>query len=92
MSLVDDEGVDSWAFAQAAQGAVEKFGQQQSLRSQIKELVVAPQQGRRAPRHFDGFQARIDETRGDVIVPQQTHLILHQGNQGRDDQGDAGLQ
>jgi hypothetical protein len=57
-----------------------------------KELVIAAQQPRRAARYFHGFQARVDETGRDIDVPKQAHLILHQCNQRRDDQGDARLQ
>jgi len=78
--LIDDEGVDSDALAQSPQGAVEKLRQQQAFRGQIEQFIVAPQQRGGAPRHVDARKLELMNWR-DIVVLQQTHLVLHQGNQ-----------
>ena len=80
--FVDHESIDSGALIQPAQRPVEKIIEQQPLGSQVKKLELAAQQRRGTARHFRAIEAGVDETRRDIVVLQQAHLILHQRYQG----------
>jgi len=92
MRLVDHKGADTGVDAQALQRSLEKFAEQQTLGRQINELVFAAHGRRQAPLDLIGSQRRVDVGGGDAVVLEQPHLVLHQRNQGRDDNTESGLE
>ena len=61
----------------------------QTLGSQIDQFV-APRLNIRPPLiNYSGRQGAVDERGGYTSSRQAIYLILHQGNEGRNDQGDA---
>ena len=58
---------------------------QQPLRGHITEVQVAGQQRPLHPRLFIPRQRRVQKGRPHPELPQRVHLILHQGDQRRDD-------
>ena len=92
VGLVDDEGADAGSYAQALQRAFEKIGEQQTLRSEIEELVFTPQRRRQATVDLIGAERRVDEARGDAVILEQPHLILHERDQRRDHDAQPGLE
>ena len=83
MRLINRESAQAHGGLQLGQEPAEKLRQQQTLRGQIQQLVVAAQQSLHALRRLASVQAGIQEGRWNAVVPQQTHLVLHQRDQRR---------
>jgi hypothetical protein len=92
MRFIDDEGADSRLDARALQRTLEKVREQQPLGREVHELEFAAQHACDASLNLIARERRIDEGRGNAVVLEQAHLVLHQGNERRDDDAYPRLQ
>jgi hypothetical protein len=70
----------------------EEVRAEQTFGRQIHQFDLAAQQGSHALLILTGVATRVQCGCRNAVVVQQTHLILHQGNQRRNYDGDAALQ
>ena len=64
-------------------------GEGQPLRGHVEQLDLTLQDLRLYAPYLPGGQGAVDEPGGDAVGVQGVHLVLHQGDQRRDDQRDA---
>ena len=64
-------------------------GHRQSLGSHVQDLERASAGLVLNPAELTAGEGAVDETRGDAVCPQGVHLVLHEGDQRRNDQSQA---
>ena len=74
--------------AQIGEEAAEA-GEAQPLRGDVDQLVVAPGHQAHAPAHLAAVHGGGEIRRGHAAGAERLHLIVHQRDQGRDDEGRA---
>ncbi|MNY05990.1 hypothetical protein D3C86_1387290 [compost metagenome] len=81
MRLVHREARDGDALDRVHEGAV-----LEALGSDVDELVLAGCERGETVLGLVGIQAAVDEGGGDPLLEEGVHLVLHQGDEGRDDE------
>ena len=64
-------------------------GQGQPFRGRVQNFDLPPEDLRLYPFYLRRRKGTVDEPGGDAVGVQPVHLVLHEGDQGRDDQGEA---
>src|SRR6185503_303348 len=90
MRLVHDQRGNAVGRLQAGHDLALELGLQQTFRGDVQQLQVTTLELGEAPRDLLAIERRVDERRFDAVVLQLAHLILHQRNQRRYDDADAG--
>ena len=84
MGLVDGDEVQVQVVQEMAES-----GQGQPLRGGVQNFDLPPEDLRLYSFYLRRRKGAVDEPGGDAVGVQGVHLVLHQGDQGRDDQSEA---
>ena len=91
MRFVERESGEALRLHEARHEAIEEIRHQQTLGREVEQLDLAAQRSGQTRTRLARRKAGIDEARRDAVVRQQAHLVLHEGDQGRDDDHHAWL-